>query len=495
MKMTPQSRAIDKIYKRRNRYEIPDWQRGDVWDKKKKQHLIDTVLRGWRLPKFYFRKISEDLFEVVDGQQRLNALFEFFNNELPLSKQAAEQFGGEYYRDLPSASSDAFDDFEIEYDQIEEATEEELKDFFQRLQQGLPLTASERLNAVHSKLRDFCKSIAKHSFFTESVSLVDTRYAYFDIVSKVAAIEIEGIQTGLRYDDLKEVFESNLKFSATSAAAKNLRSTFDFLYEAFDSRSPLLRNRTLIQSFATLAARIVRTGRSEGHSKDFRDFIDAFTKELNRQVELGQRATDKDYIDFQRSVNANLKEGARLRHEILLRKLLTMKPELADLFDPTVIRESGVRQRVGQLGESIVSLIAQVNSLYSSKNGDDLFKATNKTAAAQVALGKPIGDLKSYQDLIDNLYFLFHEGPGSRIEGMRPQSFVDINAMRTELQHDVDHGGGSKVRKKRRDIAAAFKKYSGQTSPYTYSDELFGAVQASLLTAIEADLRNLLAII
>jgi hypothetical protein len=39
MKMTADKRAIDKIYRRRDRYEIPDWQRQKVWSKKKKQGL------------------------------------------------------------------------------------------------------------------------------------------------------------------------------------------------------------------------------------------------------------------------------------------------------------------------------------------------------------------------------------------------------------------------------------------------------------------------
>jgi uncharacterized protein with ParB-like and HNH nuclease domain len=69
--MTPGRQALDKIYKRRDRYEIPDWQREDVWDQRKKQQLIDSILRGWKLPKFYFVKTSEDEYEVVDGQQRL----------------------------------------------------------------------------------------------------------------------------------------------------------------------------------------------------------------------------------------------------------------------------------------------------------------------------------------------------------------------------------------------------------------------------------------
>jgi hypothetical protein len=72
---------------------------------------------------------------------------------------------------------------------------------------------------------------------------------------------------------------------------------------------------------------------------------------------------------------------------------LTLAPALADLFDPTIIHESGLRRRITELSESIAALIGQANSLYSSKHGVDLFKPTNKTAAAQLALGKPAGNL------------------------------------------------------------------------------------------------------
>jgi uncharacterized protein with ParB-like and HNH nuclease domain len=139
MKMTADKRAIDKIFRRRDRYEIPDWQRQKVWNKKKKQGLIDSILRGWKLPKFYFVKLSDENFLVEDGQQRLTAIFEFFSGDLALSQESAEIFGGTYYGDLKRGLGDAFDDFEIEFDLIEDATDEELKSFFQRLQEGMPL--------------------------------------------------------------------------------------------------------------------------------------------------------------------------------------------------------------------------------------------------------------------------------------------------------------------------------------------------------------------
>lgn len=91
MKITPQRRALDKIYKRRDRYEIPEWQRGEVWDIPKKQQLVDSILRGWRLPKFYFVKNAEDEYEVVDGQQRLTAIYDFLptNSRLRLTRPSS----------------------------------------------------------------------------------------------------------------------------------------------------------------------------------------------------------------------------------------------------------------------------------------------------------------------------------------------------------------------------------------------------------------------
>ena len=188
MKMTAYRRALDKIYKRRDRYDIPDWQREEVWNKVRKQKLIDSILRGWRLPKFYFLLTNTDPeeFEVVDGQQRLLAIWEFFDNELPLSPDSNSVTGGALlYRDLPDQLSDCFDDYEIDYDQLEDVSDEEdLKEFFQRLQQGLPLTSSEKLNSVHSNLRDFCRQLSEHRFFTRKTSVSPRRYGYFDIVAK-----------------------------------------------------------------------------------------------------------------------------------------------------------------------------------------------------------------------------------------------------------------------------------------------------------------------
>src|SRR5713101_5906923 len=119
MKMELRSRALDKVYKRRDRIDMPDFQREEVWTEEQKRRLIDTILRGWHLPKFYFRKLDDSSFECVDGQQRLAAIIEFYDNKLHLDAAATLSYGGSTYSKLKPDNSDAFDDFEIDIEEIE----------------------------------------------------------------------------------------------------------------------------------------------------------------------------------------------------------------------------------------------------------------------------------------------------------------------------------------------------------------------------------------
>lgn len=494
MRMTLDKRAIDKIYRRRDRYEIPDWQRDKgLWDLQKKQLLIDTILRGWKIPKLYFVKTSEnpEEFEVVDGQQRLTTIFEFFENGLQLSDETANKFGGRTYNDLPQSVADRFDDYEIEFDVIEDAVESELKLFFQRLQESLPLTSSEKLNSVHSKLRDYAKSLSRHAFLADKVAINNKRFAHFDIVVKVAAIEIEGIGTGLRYEDLKLIFESQANFSPQSAIGERLKAILDYLAKVFPEKNPLLKNRTVIQTFATFVSRLIQTGKSDGHEADVLRFFTRFMNELAKQVELGPNATDSDLVNFQKTINANVKSAAQTRHEILLRKMLTFEPSLVDLFDPTLVAESGLSSRISELARSIVTQIHTLNNAFAAETGEDLFKTTNKTSFALATLGKQLNNYSDYQKFIDDLYFIFHEGIGNRLEDKKPNSFVDVNTLRTELQHDVDHGEQSRVKAKRTKAGNTFEKYSGSASPLTLAPEKFLVIQANLLGSLEADLKSL----
>lgn len=237
MKMELRRRALDKLYKRRDRIEMPDFQREPVWGNDRKRKLIDSILRGWNLPKFYFRKNEDGIFDCVDGQQRLIAIWGFYDNKLKLDSESAKKFGGEYYKDLPDEISDAFDDFELHIEEIEDASDRELEDLFLRLQFGAPLNTPEKLNAVGGELRDFCKWITEQSFFSKKISLIDTRFAHFDIAIKWIFVEARGIQAQMRFKQLEGLLQENRTFSQKSDLAKRIKEALKYLDSAFLRKS------------------------------------------------------------------------------------------------------------------------------------------------------------------------------------------------------------------------------------------------------------------
>jgi hypothetical protein len=255
--------------------------------------------------------------------------------------------------------------------------------------------------------------------------------------------------------------------------------------------SPVLKNRTVVQSIISLACRLVATGKAGGLEKNFASFVQHFMAELSHQVELGQAASDYDFIRFQKSINANVKAGARTRQEILLRKAFMHDLDLAAAFDPSALVESGLSGRVKELGDAIAMEISRLNSAYAADHGKDLFKATNKTVPALNSVGKPIKDLAMYKTLISNLYFVFRESVGQRLGDTTPTSFGDVNVLRTDLQHDTDHGDKAKIKAKKTQAGATFNKYSGETSPDVLDPSRFVLVQANILSALQLDLKNL----
>ncbi len=491
--MRSKRRALDKLYKRRDRYEIPDWQREEVWGTDRQQLLIDSILRGWKLPKFYFLKTSDnpDEFDVVDGQQRLNAIWEFFDDRLELSDESAARFGGGTYNTLPQDLSDSFDDYEVEYDEITDATDEEVKEFFQRLQAGLPLSSSEKLNSIHSKLRDYCVKLSKHDFFSKSTVVSSRRYAFFDIVAKVATLEIESLDAGLRYGDVKAVFLNNTGFSPNSAVAKRVAKGLDLLNSLYSGKHKNFRNRTIVQSVISLVCHLIQAGLETAQHGTLKAFIDDFLSELGKQVELGQQATDVDYLAFQRTVNANVASGARARQSILLRRLLRKHPDFYSELTNSGGLASGLAGDISTLAASIRSLITTCNERYAAKQGKDLFKLTNKGVAALGALDMSTLSRDDYGRFIDHLYFVFREGIGQRLDANLPSSFADANDLRTMLRHDVDHGAAGKVAKKRKGLATTFVKYAGVNSPDAADPAQFSIAQVNILGALEGDLQVL----
>ena len=491
MKMRLQPRAIDKVYKRRDRIEMPDFQREEVWSIDKKRLLIDSILRGYRLPKFYFRKLDNQTFECVDGQQRLSAIFDFYENRLGLNPVTAARVGGQLYSELPDNISDEFDDYEIDIEEIQDSTDEELEELFQRLQFGTPLNTAEKLNATSGGLRNFCHSVANSRFFDEKIALRDPRYAHFEIVTMWALIEARGILPQMRLPQLQAFLTENRQFSTASEIAKRLRAAVEFLDQAFPERSQYLRNRANVLTACMLAGRVIDQGlNTHSSAKTFGRFVERFFMQLATEVEKGVRATDKELVRYQQAITSGSTGGdsIRTRIEILTKRLATDEAEFAPLLGAYRAASDEAARSISELANECRDAVYSTNRQYSADHGEDLFKMTTESSAALSTLAIPCRDQRQYGDLVDALYMLVYEGSGScaRLPSPPPDFAMDVKFLRTALRHDVDHGDQKDIAKKKVRSGDVFAKYSGKRTAEECGPEDFIRTQVRILEGMLA---------
>jgi hypothetical protein len=80
----------------------PEYQRRLRWSNKQKSLLIESLLLNVPVPPVFFYENDLARYEVMDGQQRLNAIKEFLNNEFSLrGLQIISTLNGRTYNKLP----------------------------------------------------------------------------------------------------------------------------------------------------------------------------------------------------------------------------------------------------------------------------------------------------------------------------------------------------------------------------------------------------------
>jgi uncharacterized protein with ParB-like and HNH nuclease domain len=120
MERSVEQRTIRSFCRRKPTINVrPDYQRGAVWSTAQKQLLIDSVLHNLDIPKIYLREADGSPYkeEVVDGQQRLLAIWGFYENEYPLSKDSdpvgGKNIAGVKFQELDEDMKDSFESYEL----------------------------------------------------------------------------------------------------------------------------------------------------------------------------------------------------------------------------------------------------------------------------------------------------------------------------------------------------------------------------------------------
>ena len=106
-----------------------DYQRSDqVWPQVARSYLIETILKGFPIPKLYLYQVTDvksrkTRKEIVDGQQRSAAIYDFYNDGFKLPKSAEnEDVRGRKYSELDEDYQHKFLDYPIDVDLFVAAT-------------------------------------------------------------------------------------------------------------------------------------------------------------------------------------------------------------------------------------------------------------------------------------------------------------------------------------------------------------------------------------
>ena len=110
----------------------PDYQRDLVWELSDKENLIESIFNYVDIGKFVFfrREFSSDreLYEIIDGKQRLSTLIEFFENRF--------KWRGKLYQDLHPQDRTHFNGYAISIGFLERVDRKTILDTFVRLNTG-----------------------------------------------------------------------------------------------------------------------------------------------------------------------------------------------------------------------------------------------------------------------------------------------------------------------------------------------------------------------
>ncbi len=500
MKIEKEKKALDKLYRRRDRYELqPDFQREEVWSLEKEQSLLDTILKNWDIPKVYVRVVNNDNFEIADGQQRLNAIFKFYDNKIPLSNKLSKEYPGQYYASLPDTIKDIFDDYELDITLIRDATDREIRDLFGRLQLGVPLNSAEKLNSMLGNMRDFVKELSETPFFQQT-SLASRRYAYQSICAQLVKLEIDGAGD-LKYKDLSNFYSKQSQFNINSLKAKKIKRILKYIQSIFSGRENIFRNKASIVSLYYLISKLVDKGidLNKTNSKKLRDFYIDFQDKLSREVQKGSDATNTELIMYQSKVNqaADSKESIETRNKILEKKLAVYEKSFQNVLFKGSIEivdiENTRKNEISALSTDLISLISDINKIRTSQNQQDMFKPTNEVLAKLKALNEPATIMSKYKSFIDGLYKIYYEGSGSlsRIPTKfvnKNSVFIDIKNLRTDAYHDIEHGKKKKIELKQTTIANTYEKYTGSKNIISSSNSNLFTLQKKIMENLKSTL-------
>ena len=349
-----QPRTLKWWNSRRDRIDFdPPYQRkGRLWSESDKAYLIDSILNGFDIPKLYLADfqfgdsaLNEKRlpYAIIDGKQRLEAIFDFFDNKLTLDRHFSWrgdpklQLGGLSLKDLQARHSAVAEEFENSNLLIMSVfTDDEtlINDLFVRLNRSKSLTGAEIRNAFSGPVVDVIRNLSKHVLFEENIKFSTLRAGDQNAAAKVLLFEFRGELASTKKVDLDAFAKtSNINKEKLELAARQVFDTFDEMREVFIPNDPLLASAGTFPVYYWL----IRETYSH-YLEDIRPFLIWFEKKRkeNRDLERekGEGKGPNAIYSYYDTLNRSTNDGSSHvgRHKVLREQFIKY---LIDVYGET----------------------------------------------------------------------------------------------------------------------------------------------------------------
>ncbi|WP_420131618.1 DUF262 domain-containing protein [Rhodopseudomonas sp.] len=275
----------------------PYQRRGRLWSPSDKAYLIDSIINGFDVPKLYladFQMGESQLnlhklpYAIIDGKQRLEAIFDFFDGRLVLNhdfKWRADpslNLGGLSLKDLKKSYPSVAEAFETETVDIMSVVtndEADINELFVRLNRSKPLTGAEIRNAMAGPVPDVIRNVARHAFFYDNIRFSVKRAGDFNAAAKIVMFEYENRLTSTKKKDL-DAFSNlgKLDQQRLELAGRRALDVLDSMQEVFLPSDELLNSAGTLPVYYWL----VRQSNVEAHSI-LREFLVFFERARNHE--------------------------------------------------------------------------------------------------------------------------------------------------------------------------------------------------------------------
>lgn len=323
----------------------PKYQRrGGIWSAADKAFLIDSIINEFDIPKLYLADFTygsnalnehNTQYAVIDGKQRFEAIFDFFDSRVPLRHDfefldnPEFSLGGLSYKDLKAGYPDVaskFENFNLSVMAVMTDDESKINELFVRLNRSKPLTGAEIRNAMSGVVPGLIRDIAANDFFASKIRFGVTRAQDQNTAAKLLLMEFRGKIVDTKKISLDRLVDEGIQAEADipnfRRSAKRVERNLRAMNRVFIDRDPLLASQGQVPVYYWL----VRSSADE-YLDQVREFLVQFendraaNRQLARDPSVDPSTLDSElllYDTLNRSVNdQGSLEG---RYEILHRR-------------------------------------------------------------------------------------------------------------------------------------------------------------------------------